>query len=60
VKKSTLLRIIAIAVLIGIAIVDAITVFIPIAAVAAIALLLFRPKWLLNFFDKIYEREETH
>jgi len=58
VKKSVLLRIIAIVILIGIAIVDAITVFIPITAVAAIALLLFRPKWLLKFFDRIYEREE--
>ena len=57
-KKSVLLRIIAIVILIGIAIVDAITVFIPITAVAAIALLLFRPKWLLKFFDRIYEREE--
>lgn len=59
-KKSTVLRIAAIVILIGFAIVDAITIFVPIVAIAAIALLLFRPRWLLTFFEKVYEREDTH
>ena len=55
-KKSTQWQIIAIAVLIVIAVVDALSVFVPIAAVGGIALLLFRPKWLYNFFQTLYEK----
>jgi hypothetical protein len=55
-KKSTQWQIIAIAVLIVIAVVDALSVFVPIAAVGGIALLLFRPKWLYKFFQILYEK----
>jgi hypothetical protein len=54
-KKSTQWQIIAIAILIVIAVVDALSVFIPIAAVVGIALILFRPKWLFNFFQTLYD-----
>jgi hypothetical protein len=55
-KKSTQWQIIAVVILIAIAIVDALSVFIPIAAIAAIALLLFKPKWLFTFFEKLYDK----
>lgn len=55
-KKSTQLQIIAVVILIAIAVVDALSVFVPIAAIGAIALLLFRPKWLFNFFEKLYDK----
>jgi hypothetical protein len=55
-KKSTQLQIIAILILIVIAIVDAFP-FTPVAAISAIALLLFRPKWLFRFFEKLYDEE---
>jgi hypothetical protein len=56
-KKSTQWRIIAVLILVAIAIVDALSFFVPIAAIAAIALLLFRPKWLFHFFEKLYDKE---
>jgi len=52
-KKSLQLRIMAILILIAIAIVDAFSIFVPITAVIGIALILFRPKWLFTFFEKI-------
>jgi hypothetical protein len=55
-KKSSQWQIIAIAVLIVIAVVDALSLFVPIAAVGGIALLLFRPKWLYNFFQTLYDK----
>ena len=55
-KKSTQLQIIAVVILIAIAVVDALSVFVPIAAIALIALLLFRPKWLFHFFEKLYDK----
>ena len=56
-KKSTQWQIIAVLILVAIAIVDAISFFVPIAAIAVIALLLFRPKWLFRFFEKLYDKE---
>ena len=56
-KKSTQWQFIAIAILIVIAVVDALSVFIPIAAVVCIALILFRPKWLFNFFQTLYDKK---
>jgi len=56
-KKSTQWQIIAVLILVVIAIADALSVFVPIAAIAAIALLLFRPKWLFHFFEKLYDKE---
>lgn len=55
-KQSTKWQIIVIVILIAIAVVDALSVFVPITAIAAIALLLFRPKWLLHFFEKLYDK----
>ncbi|MGQ9615353.1 MAG: hypothetical protein ACUVWJ_03020 [Spirochaetota bacterium] len=57
-KESTNLRIIGIVILIICAAIDMIP-FTFITAIGGIYILLFRPKWLLNFFDRIYEREET-
>lgn len=56
-RKSTLLQIVAVLILVAIAIVDAFSLFVPIAAIAAIGLLLFRPKWLFRFFQKLYDNE---
>jgi hypothetical protein len=58
-KKSLQLRILATIILIGLAIVDAIAFIAPIAAIGAIILILFRPKWLFTFFEKIYDRGDT-
>jgi len=58
-KKSLQLRIMAILILIAIAIVDAFSIFTPIAAVIGIALILFRPKWLFTFFEKIYDKKNS-
>jgi hypothetical protein len=55
-KKSTQLQIIAIIILKSVAAVDAISIYLPLAALGGIALLLFKPKWLLSFFQKIYEK----
>jgi len=55
-KKSVQLRILVIIILIAIAVVDAFSLFVPIAAIICIALLLFRPKWLFTFFKKIYDK----
>ena len=56
-KKSTQWQIIAVLILVAIAIVDALSIFVPIAAIATIALLLFRPKWLFRYFEKLYDKE---
>ena len=55
-KKSTQLRIITIVLLVGLAVIDAIAFVVPIAAVIGIFLFLFRPKWLLTFIEKIYDK----
>lgn len=55
-STSLQLRIIAIVVLMVLAVIDAIAMFVPIVALGGIALLLFRPKWLFNFFAKVYGR----
>ena len=47
----------AVLILVAIAVVDALSVFVPIAAIAIIALVLFRPKWLFRFFHKLYDRD---
>jgi hypothetical protein len=54
-KKSVQSQIIAIVILIAIAIVDALSVFVPIAAGILIALILFKPKWLFKFFNTLYD-----
>lgn len=56
-RKSTQLQIMAVLILVAIAVVDALSVFVPIAAIAVIALILFRPKWLFRFFHKLYDKE---
>ncbi len=58
-KKSLQLRIMAILILIAVAIVDAFSIFVPIAAVIGIALILFRPKWLFTFFEKVYDKKSS-
>jgi hypothetical protein len=55
-KKSTQLQFVAIIILVAVAAVDAISIYLPLAALGGIALLLFKPKWLLSFFQKIYEK----
>ena len=59
-KKSTQWQIIAVLILIAIAVVDAISIYLPLAAIGGIALLLFKPKWLFTFFQKIYEKPEIN
>lgn len=54
-KQSTRLQTLAIIILIVLAVIDAIAYFVPIAAIAGIVILLFKPKWFLNFINKIYE-----
>ncbi len=58
-KKSTQLRIITIVLLVGLAVVDAIAFVVPIAAIIGIILFLFRPKWLLTFIEKIYDKHPS-
>jgi phosphoserine aminotransferase len=55
-NKSVQWQILAIIILVAIAIVDALSVFIPIAAGIGIALVLFKPKWLFKFFKTLYFR----
>ncbi len=54
-KRSIWLQILAILVFIVLAIIDAFSLYIPIVAIAGIILLLFKPKWLRTFINKIYE-----
>jgi len=56
-RKSIQLQILAVLILVAIAVADALSVFVPIAAIAVIALVLFRPKWLLRFFHKLYDED---
>jgi len=56
-RKSTQLQIMAVLIFVVLAVVDALSVFVPIVAIAVIALMLFRPKWLFRFFQKLYDRE---
>ena len=56
-RKSTRLQIMAVLILVAIAVADALSVFVPIAAIAVIALVLFRPKWLFRFFQKLYDED---
>ena len=53
-KKGVQLRMLGIIVLIVLAIVDAIAYFVPIVAIAAIIILLFKPKWFHKFINNIY------
>jgi len=55
-KKSTQWQVFAICILIVIAVVDALSMFVPIAAIGGIALLLFKPKWLFRFFQTLYDK----
>ena len=63
-RKSTQLQIMAVLIFVVLAVVDALSVFVPIVAIAVIALMLFRPTWLVRFFQKLDDRElpntETH
>ncbi len=54
-KQSTQLRIFAILILIVLAIVDAFSFFVPIVAILGLVVILWKPKWLRNFINKIYE-----
>jgi hypothetical protein len=54
-KKSVVMQIIVVVIFGILAAVDIIAFYIPIAAIVVIALVLFRPKWLLRFFHKLYE-----
>ena len=54
-KQSVRLRIIAIIVLIILSVIDAVSIFVPIVAIVGIIIFLFKPKWFLNFVEKIYE-----
>ena len=54
-KQSTQLRIFAVLILIALAIVDAFSFFVPIVALLGLVVILWKPKWLRNFIDKIYE-----
>ena len=54
-KNSVKMQIIVVVIFGVLAAVDIIAFYIPIAAIAVIALVLFRPKWLLRFFHKLYE-----
>ena len=54
-KKSAFRK--AILILIGVAIADAALAVVPVTAIVAIALLLFKPKWLLRFFEDLYDEE---
>ena len=54
-KRSTSMRILGITVLAVLAAVDAITVFVPIVALAGIVILLFKPKWFRTFINDLYD-----
>ncbi len=54
-KRSIKYQIIAILILITLAVLDAFSVFVPIVAIIAIAILLFKPKWFANFVKYLYE-----
>ena len=54
-KKGVLLQVIAVVILAILAVVDIFAFYFPIVAIVMIALILFKPKWLLHFFQKIYE-----
>jgi hypothetical protein len=57
-KKSVKLQIFTAVVLVVIAALDAVSIFIPVAAVAALALILFKPKWLLTYFQDLYGKND--
>ena len=54
-KQSTQIRIFAILILIVLAAIDAFSMFVPVVAFLGIVLILWRPKWLRNFIEKVYE-----
>jgi hypothetical protein len=54
-KQSTQVRIFAILILAVLAVIDAFSMFVPIVAFLGIVLVLWRPKWLRNFIEKVYE-----
>jgi hypothetical protein len=56
-KKSVMLQIIVVVIFGVLAAVDIIAFYIPVAAIVVIALVLFKPRWLYRFFQKLYEKE---
>lgn len=53
-KKSIQLQMTTAAVLVIIAVLDAFVIFIPLAALGALALVLFKPRWLLAYMQNLY------
>jgi hypothetical protein len=53
-KKSMQLQVTTVAVLVIIAVLDAFSLFIPLAALGALALVLFKPRWLLTYMQNLY------
>ena len=56
-KKSVKFQIIGTIILIILAVVDAFSVFVPIVAIAFLAIILFKPMWFFNFIKNIYSNE---
>jgi hypothetical protein len=56
-STSLQLRFLAIAVLFVLAVLDAVALYFPIVALGGIILLLIKPKWLFNFFARVYNRD---
>jgi uncharacterized membrane protein len=54
-KQSIQIRIFAILILAILAVIDAFSIFVPVVAFIGIILILWRPKWLRTFIDKLYE-----
>jgi hypothetical protein len=56
-KKSTSRK--AILILIGIAIADIGLAVVPVAAIIAIVLIIYKPKWLLRFIKNLYDEDSA-
>lgn len=54
-KQSTQLQIMAIIVIILFGILDVIAMYVPLVAIGALVILLFKPKWFFNLVRKLYE-----
>ena len=53
-RKSMKLQILTAVVLIVVAVIDAVSIFVPLVALGALALVLFKPRWLLIYIQNLY------